>query len=192
MEVLKDIHDIIESEIEPHKPKTAKLLKFFLLPLIIAIVSVLVGTGCSLIIRSFTDYRPVHMMGLVLWFALISFIMYGLLHAIRAYQLYAGSGILNDPKYVVVVEKHKDWLLRVSTSKFAFRLVVDTLIVSIIFLAFDFEIKVQIGSWISAIDSRAFVIAALGIHCWSAWEMMAHDIKCWVKCREHIFNRFGV
>ena len=29
MEVLRDIHDIIESEIEPYKPKTAKLLKFF-------------------------------------------------------------------------------------------------------------------------------------------------------------------
>nr|DAR69497.1 MAG TPA: hypothetical protein [Caudoviricetes sp.] len=192
MEFFKNVYDDIKNEIEPYKPKMAKILEFTFVPFIIAVVSILCGAVASLIIRSFTDHRPVHMMGLVLWFALISFIMYGLLHAIRAYQLYAGSGILNDPKYVVVVEKHKDWLLRVSTSKFAFRLVVDTLIVSIIFLAFDFEIKVQIGSWISAIDSRAFVIAALGIHCWSAWEMMAHDIKCWVKCREHIFNRFGV
>lgn len=192
MEMLKDIRDIIETDIEPYKPGAAKALKFFLIPLAIAIVSILAGTVGSLIVRSFTVIGLKHMPFWIILHALITLVMFGLLHAIRAYQLYAGSGILNDPKYVVVVEKHKDWLLRVSTSKFAFRLVVDTLIVSIIFLAFDFEIKVQIGSWISAIDSRAFVIAALGIHCWSAWEMMAHDIKCWVKCREHIFNRFGV
>ena len=192
MEVLRDIHDIIESEIEPYKPKTAKLLKIFLLPLIIAIVSVLVGTVCSLIIRSFTDHRPVHMMGLVFWFALISFIMYGLLHAIRAYQLYSPNGIMNNPKYVVVVSKHKDWILKASTGKVALRVALNTLVVAVLLLAIDFDLKVQIGSWTSAIDSRAFALAAMAIYCWSAWVEMFRCIKSWVNCREHMYNRFGV
>lgn len=192
MEMLKDIHDIIESEIEPHKPKTAKLLKFFLLPLVIAVISILVGTVGSLIVRSFTDIGLKHMPFWIILHVLITLVMYGLLHAIRAYQLYAGSGILNDPKYVVVVEKHKDWLLKVSTGKFAFLVAVDTIIVAIIFLAFNFEIKVQVGSWVSAIDSKAFALAALSIYCWDAWCDMGRAIKSWVKCREHIFNRFGV
>nr|DAK98478.1 MAG TPA: hypothetical protein [Caudoviricetes sp.] len=192
MEMLEDIRDIIENDFGPHHPKTAKALKFFLIPLAIAIVSILAGTVGSLIVRSFTDIGLKHM---PFWFfshTLITLVMYGLLHAIRAYQLYAGSGILNDPKYAVVVEKHKDWLLKVSTCKFAFSVAVDTIIVAIIFLAFNFEIKVQVGSWTSAIDSRAFALAAIAIYCWSAWLEMFRCIRSWVKCRWHIFNRFGV
>lgn len=192
MEVLKDIRDIIETDIEPYKPGVAKALKFFLIPLAIAIVSILAGTVGSLIVRTFTDIGLKHMPFWIILHTLITLVMYGLLHAIRAYQLYAGSGILNDPKYVVVVEKHKDWLLKVSTSKFAFSVAVDTIIVAIIFLAFNFEIKVQVGSWVSAIDSKAFALAALSIYCWEAWCDMGRAIKSWVKCREHIFNRFGV
>lgn len=192
MEMLEDIRDIIENDFGPHHPKTAKALKFFLIPLAIAIVSILAGTVGSLIVRSFTDIGLKHMPFWIILHSLITLVMYGLLHAIRAYQLYAGSGILNDPKYVVVVEKHKDWLLKVSTGKFAFTVAVDTIIVAIIFLAFNFEIKVQIGSWTSAIDSRAFALAAIAIYCWSAWLEMFRCIRSWVNCREHIFNRFGV
>lgn len=192
MEMLKDIRDLIETDIEPYRPGAAKALKFFLIPLAIAIVSILAGTVGSLIIRTFTDIGLKHMPFWIILHMLITLGMYGLLHAIRAYQLYSPSGILNDPKYVVVVEKHKDWLLKVSTGKFAFTVAVDTIIVAIIFLAFNFEIKVQIGSWISAIDSKAFVLAALAIYCWEAWCDMGRAIKSWVKCREHIFNRFGV
>ena len=192
MEIFRDIRDIIETDIEPYNPGVAKALKFFLIPLAIAIVSILAGTVGSLIVRTFTDIGLKHMPFWIILHTLITLVMYGLLHAIRAYQLYAGSGILNDPKYVVVVEKHKDWLLKVSTSKFAFSVAVDTIIVAIIFLAFNFEIKVQVGSWVSAIDSKAFALAALSIYCWEAWCDMGRAIKSWVKCREHIFNRFGV
>ncbi len=192
MEILKDIRDIIETDIEPYKPGAAKALRFFLIPLAIAIVSILAGTVGSLIVRSFTDIGLKHMPFWIILHSLITLVMYGLLHAIRAYQLYAGSGILNDPKYVVVVEKHKDWLLKVSTGKFAFTVAVDTIIVAIIFLACNFEIKVQVGSWVSAIDSKAFALAALSIYCWEAWCDMGRAIKSWVKCREHIKTRFGV
>lgn len=192
MEILRDIRDIIENDFEPRHPKTTKALIFFLIPLAIAIVSILAGTVCSLIVRSFTDIGLKHMPFWIILHVLITLVMYGILHAIRAFQLYAGSGILNDPKYVVVVEKHKDWLLKVSTGKFAFTVAVDTIIVAIIFLAFNFEIKVQVGSWVSAIDSKAFALAALSIYCWDAWCDMGRAIKSWVKCREHIFNRFGV
>lgn len=192
MEMLEDIRDIIENVFGPHHPKTAKVLKFFLIPLVIAIVSILAGTVGSLIVRTFTDIGLKHMPFWIILHSLITLVMYGLLHSIRAFQLYAGSGILNDPKYVVVVEKHKDWLLKVSTGKFAFTVAVDTIIVAIIFLAFNFEIKVQVGSWVSAIDSKAFALAALSIYCWEAWCDMGRAIKSWVKCREHIKNRFGV
>lgn len=192
MEMLKDIRDIIENDFEPRHPKTTKALIFFLIPLVIAIVSILAGTVGSLIVRTFTDIGLKHMPFWIILHAPITLVMYGLLHAIRAYQLYAGSGILNDPKYVVVVEKHKDWLLKVSTGKFAFSVAVDTIIVAIIFLAFNFEIKVQVGSWTSAIDSRAFALAAIAIYCWSAWLEMFRCIRSWVNCRWHIFNRFGV
>ena len=190
--MLKDIRDIIETDIEPYKPGAAKALKFFLIPLAIAIVSILAGTVGSIIVRTFTDIGLKHMPFWIILHALITLVMYGILHAIRAYQLYAGSGILNDPKYVVVVEKHKDWLLKVSTGKFAFTVAVDTIIVAIIFLACNFEIKVQVGSWVSAIDSRAFTLAAISIYCWGAWYEMGKAIKAWVKCRVHIKNRFGV
>ena len=190
--MLKDIRDIIENDFEPRHPKTAKALIFFLIPLVIAIVSILAGTVGSLIVRTFTDIGLKHMPFWIILHALITLVMYGLLHAIRAYQLYAGSGILNDPKYVVVVEKHKDWLLKVSTGKFAFTVAVDTIIVAIILLAFNFDLKVQIGSWTSAIDSRAFALAAIAIYCWSAWLEMFRCIRSWVNCRWHIFNRFGV
>lgn len=192
MEILRDIRDIIENDFGPHHPKTTKALIFFLIPLVIAIVSILAGTVGSLIVRTFTDIGLKHMPFWIILHVLITLVMYGLLHAIRAYQLYAGSGILNDPKYMVVVEKHKDWLLKVSTGKFAFTVAVDTIIIAIIFLACNFDIKVQIGSWASAIDSRAFALAALSIYCWDAWCDMGRAIKSWVKCREHIFNRFGV
>lgn len=192
MEMLKDIRDLIETDIEPYRPGAAKALKFFLIPLAIAIVSILAGTVGSLIIRTFTDIGLKHMPFWIILHMLITLGMYGLLHAIRAYQLYSPSGILNDPKYAVVVEKHKDWLLKVSNGKFAFQVAVDTIIVAIIFLAFNFDIKVQIGSWISAIDSKAFALAALAIYCWDAWCVMGRAIKSWVKCREHIKTRFGV
>ena len=107
MEILKDIRDIIETDIEPYKPGAAKALRFFLIPLAIAIVSILAGTVGSLIVRSFTDIGLKHMPFWIILHSLIALVMYGLLHAIRAYQLYAGSGILNDPKYVVVVENIK-------------------------------------------------------------------------------------
>lgn len=192
MEMLKDIRDLIETDIEPYKPGAAKALKFFLIPLAIAIVSILAGTVGSLIVRSFTDIGLKHMPFWIILHSLITLVMYGLLHSIRAFQLYAGSGILNDPKYAVVVEKHKDWLLKVSTGKFAFLVAVDTIIVAIIFLACNFVIKVQVGSWTSAIDSRAFALAAIAIYCWSAWLEMFRCIRSWVTCRWHIFNRFGV
>ena len=192
MEMLEDIRDIIENDFGPHHQKTAKVLKFFLIPLAIAIVSILAGTVGSLIVRSFTDIGLKHMPFWIILHVLITLVMYGLLHAIRAYQLYAGSGILNDLKYAVVVEKHKDWLLKVSTGKFAFTVAVDTIIVAIILLACNFDLKVQIGSWTSAIDSRAFALAAIAIYCWSAWLEMFRCIRSWVNCRWHIFNRFGV
>ena len=163
MEMLKDIRDIIETDIEPYKPGAAKALKFLLIPLAIAIVSILAGTVGSLIVRTFTDIGLKHMPFWIILHALITLVMYGLLHAIRAYQLYAGSGVA-----------------------------VDTIIVAIIFLAFNFEIKVQVGSWVSAIDSKAFALAALSIYCWDAWCDMGRAIKSWVKCREHIKTRFGV
>lgn len=99
---------------------------------------------------------------------------------------------MNDPKYVVVVAKHKDWILNASTGKVALLVALNTLIVSIIFTIFDFDLKVQIGSWTSAIDSRAFALAAIAIFCWSAWAEMFRCIRSWVNCRWHIFNRFGV
>ena len=192
MEMLKDIRDIIEYDIEPRRPKTARVLTCFLIPLAIAIVSILAGTVGSLIVRSFTDTGLKHMTFWVALHILITFVLYGILHAIRAYQLYSPNGIFNDPKYVVVVEKHKEWLLKVSTSKFAFMVVVDTIIVAIIFLALEFDIKVQVGSWTSAIDSKAFALAGMATYCWSAWGDMCRAIKSWVKCRVHIKNRFGV
>ena len=188
----KDVYDIIEMDIGPRYPKTAKVLKFFLMPLIIAITSMISGIVASLIVRSFTDYRPVHLAGLIFCFIVITLTMYGTLHAIRAYQLYSPNGIMNDPKYAVVVAKHKDWLLKVSTGRLALHVMVDAIIVAIVFLAFDFDHKVQIGSWVSAIDSRAFAIATMGIYGWASWSALGEAIQSWIKCREHIFNRFGV
>lgn len=192
MEFFKNVYADIKNEIKPYKPKMAKVLEFTFVPLVIAVTSILTGTVASLIVRSFTDYRPVHLAGMVFWFAIITLAMYGTLHAIRAYQLYSPNGILNNPKYAVVVAKHKDWLLKVSTGKVALLVAINTLVVSVIFLAIDFDLKVQIGSWTSAIDSRAFAIATMGIYGWASWSALGESIKSWVNCRWHIFNRFGV
>lgn len=192
LEMLEDIRDIVKNDIEPYKPKTAKILNFTLSIVAIAIVSILSGTVGSLIVRSFTDMRPSHLASWFVLNALITFGLYGILQTVRAFQLYAGSGIMNDPKYVVVVEKHKDWLLKVSTGKFALSVAINAMIVYILLLTFDFEIKVQIGAWTSAIDSRAFALATLSIYCWDAWCDMGRAIKSWVECREHIKTRFGV
>lgn len=192
MEFFKNIYDDIENEIKPYKPKMAKVLEFTFVPLVIAVTSVLTGTVASLIIRSFTDLRPVNNAGWIFWCLVITLAIFGLLHIVRAYQLYRRNGIMNDPKYVVVVSKHKDWILKDSTGKVALRVAINALVVSVIFLVIDFDLKVQIGSWASAIDSRAFALAAIAIYCWSAWLEMFRCIRSWVTCREHIFNRFGV
>ena len=192
MEFFKNVYDDIKNEIEPYKPKMAKVLEFTFVPFIIAVVSILCGSLASLIIRSFTDYRPVNIAGWIFWCFVITLVMYGILHIVRAYQLYSRNGIMNNPKYVVVVSKHKDWILKVSTGKVALRVAINTLVVSVIFLAIDFDLKVQIGSWTSAIDSRAFPLAAMAIYCWSAWVEMFRCIRSWVNCREHMYNRFGV
>lgn len=192
MEFFKDVYNDIKNEIEPYKPKMAKFLEFTFVPLLIAVTSILSGTVGSLIMRSFVDYRPMHTAGWIFWFFVITLVMYGSLHIVRAYQLYSTNGIMNNPKYAVVVEKHKDWILNASTGKVALRVALNTLVVSIIFLVFDFDLKVQIGSWTSAIDSRAFALAAMGIYCWSAWVEMFRAIRSWVNCREHMYNRFGV
>ena len=170
----------------------AKILEFTFAPFIIAVVSILCGSVASLIIRSFTDYRPVNNAGWIFWCLVITLVMFGLLHIVRAYQLYSQNSIMNNPKYVVVVSKHKDWILKVSTGKVALRVAINTLVVSVIFLAIDFDLNIQIGSWTTAIDSRAFVLAAIAIYCWGAWYEMGKAIKAWVKCRVHIKNRFGV
>lgn len=192
MEFFKNVYDDIKNEIEPYKPKMAKVLEFTFVPLVIAVSSILCGSVASLIIRSFTDYRPMHTAGWIFWFLVITLVMFGLLHIVRAYQLYGSNGIMNNPKYVVVVENHKDWILKVSTGKVALRVALNTLVVSTLLLAIDFDLKVRIGSWTSAIDSRAFALAAMAIYCWSAWVEMFRCIRGWVHCREHIFNRFGV
>lgn len=192
MEFFKNIYDDIKNEIKPYKPKMAKVLEFTFVPLVIAVTSVLTGTVASLIIRSFTDLRPVNNAGWIFWCLVITLAIFGLLHIVRAYQLYSRNGIMNDPKYVVVVSKHKDWILKASTGKVALRVAINALVVSVIFLVIDFDLKGQIGSWASAIDSRAFALAAIAIYCWSAWLEMFRCIRSWVKCREHIFNRFGV
>ena len=192
MEFFKNVYDDIKNEIEPYKPKMAKVLEFTFVPFIIAVVSIFTGLVASLIIRSFTDYRPVNNAGMIFWCLVITLAMFGLLHIVRAYQLYSRNGIMNDPKYVVVVSKHKDWILKASTGKVALRVALNTLIVSILFTIFDFDLKVQIGSWTSAIDSRAFALAAIAIYCWSAWLEMFRCIRSWVNCREHMYNRFGV
>lgn len=192
MEFFKHVYYDIKNEIEPYKPKMAKILEFTFAPFIIAVGSILCGSVASLIIRSFTDLRPVNNAGWIFWCFVITLVMYGILHIVRAYQLYSPNGIMNNPKYVVVVSKHKDWILKASSGKVALRVALNTLIVSILFTIFDFDLKVQIGSWTSAIDSRAFALAAIAIYCWSAWLEMFRCIRSWVKCREHIFNRFGV
>ena len=195
MEFFKDvyhIYDDIKNEIELYKPKIAKILEFTFAPFIIAVVSILCGSVASLIIRSFTDYRPVNIAGSIFWSAVITLVIYGILHVVRAYQLYSPNGIMNNPKYVVVVSKHKDWILKASSGKVALRVAINTLVVSVIFLAIDFDLNVQIGSWASAIDSRAFALAAIAIYCWSAWLEMFRCIRSWVNCREHMYNRFGV
>lgn len=192
MEFFKNVYHDIKNEIEPYKPRIAKLLEFTFVPLVIAVTSILTGTVASLIIRSFTDLRPTNNAGWIFWCLVITLAMFGLLHIVRAYQLYRPNGIMNDPKYVVVVAKHKDWILNASTGKVALLVALNTLIVSIIFTIFDFDLKVQIGSWTSAIDSRAFALAAIAIYCWSAWLEMFRCIRSWVNCRWHIFNRFGV
>ena len=192
MEFFKNVYHDIKNEIEPYKPKMAKLLEFTFVPLVIAVSSILCGSVASLIIRSFTDYRPMHTAGWIFWFLVITLVMFGLLHIVRAYQLYSPNGIMNNPKYVVVVSKHKDWILKASTGKVALRVAINTLVVSVIFLALDFDLKVQIGSWTSAIDSRAFALAAMGIYGWASWSALGESIKSWVKCREHMYNRFGV
>lgn len=192
MNALKEVYDVIKDEIAPYKPKAAKILEHTLIPLIIAVSSILVGSVCSLIVRSFTDYRPMHNAGYIFWSLVITLAMYGLLHAVRAYQLYSQSGIFNDPKYVVVVEKHEDWLLKASTGNRALHVSLNALVVSVIFTIFDFDLNIQIGSWHTAIDSRAFVLAAIAIYCWGAWYEIGRAIKAWVKCRVHIKNRFGV
>ena len=192
MNALKEVYDVIKDEIAPYKPKAAKALEYTLIPLIIAVSSILFGSVCSLIVRSFTDYRPMHNAGYIFWCLVITLVMYGLLHAVRAYQLYSQSGIFNDPKYVVVVEKHEDWLLKVSTGNRALHVLLNALVVSVIFTILDFDLNIQIGSWHTAIDSRAFVLTAIAIYCWGAWYEMSRAIKAWVKCRVHIKNRFGV
>ena len=133
-----------------------------------------------------------HNAGYIFWCLVITLVMYGLLRAIRAYQLYTGSGILNDLKYVVVVEKHEDWLLKASTGNRALQVSLNALAVSVFFTILDFDLNIQIGSWHTAIDSRAFVLAAIAIYCLGAWYEMGRAIKAWVKCRVHIKNRFGV
>lgn len=192
MNTLKEVYDVIKDEIAPYKPKAAKVLEYTLIPLIIAVSSILFGSVCSLIVRSFTDYRPMHNPGYIFWCLVITLVMYGLLHAIRAYQLYAGSGILTIQSMLVVVEKHKDWLLKASAGNRALHVSLNALAVSVFFTIFDFDIIIQIGSWHTAIDSRAFVLAAIAIYCWGAWYEMGKAIKAWVKCRVHIKNRFGV
>lgn len=192
MEFFKNVYDDIKNEIEPYKPKMAKVLEFTFVPFIIAVVSIFTGSVASLIIRSFTDIRPTNNAAWIFWCFVITLAVYGLLHAVRAYQLYSRNGIMNDPKYVVVVSKHKDWILKASTGKVALRVALNTLIVSILFTIFDFDLKVQIGSWTSAIDSRAFTLAAIAIYCWSAWLEMFRAIRSWINCREHMYNRFGV
>ena len=192
MEFFKNVYADIKNEIKPYKLKMAKVLEFTFVPLVIAVTSILTGTVASLIIRSFTDKRPANNAGMIFWCLVITLAMFGLLHIVRAYHLYSRNGIMNDPKYVVVVSKHKDWLLKASTGKVALLVAINTLVVSVIFLAIDFDLKVQIGSWTSAIDSRAFVLAAIAIFCWSAWTEMFRCIRSWVNCRWHIFNRLGV
>lgn len=192
MEFFKNVYDDIKNEIEPYKPKIAKVLEFTFVPLVIAVTSILTGTVASLIIRSFTDLRPVNIAGWIFWCLVITLAIFGILHIVRAYQLYSPNGIMNNPKYVVVVEKHEDWILKASTGKVALRVALNTLVVAALLLALDFDLKVQIGSWTSAIDSRAFALAAIAIYCWSAWLEMFRCIRSWVNCRWHIFNRFGV
>lgn len=192
MNLLKEIYDIIKDEIEPYRPVVAKLLEFSVIPLIIAIVSVLTGAVCSLIFRSFTDYRPMNNEGYIFWCFVITLTMYGILHVIRAYQLYARSGILNDPKYQDFVNEYREWLLKVSTGGRALRVALITLAVSIFFTVFDFDLRVQIGSWTTAIDSRAFVLAAIAIYCCSSWVELGRAIKGWIKCREILNRRYGV
>lgn len=192
MEFFKNVYNDIKNEIKPYKPKMAKVLEFTFVPLVIAVTSILTGTVASLIIRSFTDLRPVNNAGWIFWCFAITLAMFGLLHIVRDYQLYRRNGIMNDPKYVVVVSNHKDWILNASTGKVALRVAINALVVSVIFLAIDFDLKVQIGSWHTAIDSRAFVLAAIAIYCWDAWCDMGRAIKSWVKCREHIKTVFGV
>lgn len=110
----------------------AKILEFTFVPFIIAVGSILCGSVASLIIRSFTDYRPVNSAGWIFWCLIITLAIFGLLHIVRAYQLYSRNGIMNDPKYVVVVSKHKDWILKASTGKVALRVAINTLVVSVI------------------------------------------------------------
>ena len=89
-----------------------------------------------------------------------------------------------------LVEKHKDWLLKVSAGNRALHVSLNTLAVSVFFTIFDFDLNIQIGSWTTAIDSRAFTLAAIAIFCWSAWYEMGKAIKAWVKCRVHIKKSF--
>ena len=50
MEFFKNVYDDIKNEIEPYKPKMAKILEFTVVPFIIAVVSILCGSVASLII----------------------------------------------------------------------------------------------------------------------------------------------
>lgn len=43
MNTLKEVYDVIKDEIAPYKPKAAKALEYTLIPLIIAVSSILFG-----------------------------------------------------------------------------------------------------------------------------------------------------
>lgn len=84
MEFFKDVYDNIKNEIEPYKPKMAKVLEFTFVPFVIAVGSILCGSVASLIIRSFTDIRPTNNTAWIFWCFVITLAVYGLLHVVRA------------------------------------------------------------------------------------------------------------
>lgn len=188
MENIRDAQNFIEKFIEPNHPETAKLLKLLTPLAIITAVSILVGTVGSLIVRSFTDERPEYVIGWIFWFSIITAVMYVTLQIVRFYQLFSRNGVLNDPKYKTIALKHIGRLLKSSTGKFAIWVASNAIIVAFILLAFDFEIKVQIGSWITAIDSRAFALATVAVYFMDVWYSIGSNIKDWVKCREFLDN----
>lgn len=191
MEILRSAYYTIEDDIAKYKPKTAKVLQFLFSFAIITISSLIMGLICSLIVRSFTDHSPRHLGGMMFIFLLITVVLYAVLYAIRGWRLYSLNGILNNPKFVVLVQKHKDWLLNVSTCKFEMYATALVILVSWMFLSFDFDIKVQVGSWVSAIDSKAFTLAAL-TYFWYIWSAIYKAIKGWVTCIEILNRCFGV